>query len=218
MAVRGSTSPTAIGAVAFFFACSTSPWAQESATSVPPPSIPSAPAGPTKVDAERWFYLDVVRCLYSLERGGGIADLPAEAQRELRPALPQERFLYPDPKVKVWATDKFSSHVLAAERNENRCEVVADQLPVEATFKGVMGALHQADRGFIDYKIEPGYNPIVYQLEKTEGGFRYIVHLEGSEPGGLGHPDRMLAGHAFRFSLLNAFVIKQPESAKPPFR
>jgi hypothetical protein len=172
----------------------------------------------TKAQAMEGFYLDVARCLYALEHNGGIADLPPEAKSDLRPALPAERFLFKDPAVKVWTTDLYGQHVLIAERTADRCDVVADQLPVEGTFGQVRTRLHQADAALADQPVKGGYNPIAYQLERTAGGMRYIVHLEGSEPGGLANPGRMLMGHASRFSRLMAFVVRQPESAKPPFR
>ncbi len=92
------------------------------------------------------------------------------------------------------------------------------QLPVEDTFQIVLKAARVVYPDFTDVPIKPGYNPIVHQLERTQDGVRYVLHLEGSEPGGLGNPGRMLSGHAFRFSLLSAFVIRQPVSDKPPFR
>ncbi len=64
---------------------------------------------------------------------------------------------------------------------------------------------------FPDFKpvpVKPGYDPIVYQLESVSGGVRYIVHMEGAEPG--------TPLHALRFSLLYAYVLRGPASAPSP--
>jgi hypothetical protein len=182
---------------------------------------PDAPAAAapvlTKAQAEEWFYLDVARCLYSLEHSGGVADLPAEAKADLRPAKPAERFMFKDAAIKVWTTDTYRDIVLLAERSPDRCDVVATKLPVEVTFAAVMTRLQQADPNLQAVPVKPGYNPIAYQMERLVDGSRFIVHLEGTDPDVPGHPG-LLTGHAYRFSLLNAWVIRQPAAAKPQFR
>jgi hypothetical protein len=176
---------------------------------------PAAPAPLTKADAETGFFLDVARCLFALEHGSDIAALPAQARIDLRPAAPPERFMFKDPAIKVWTTEALGRHVLLAERTADRCDVVADQIPVDSTFQLVMDRLRQADPELKTVPVKPGYNPIAYQLERTLGGARYVVHLEGAEPAGAAG---FLRGHTYRFSLLNAWIVRQPETAKPLFR
>jgi hypothetical protein len=178
-----------------------------------PPAAPTPTL--TKAQAETGFYLDVARCLFSLEHGQDIAALPDQIKMDLRPATAPERFLFKDLAIKVWTTDAFGSHVLLAERAAGRCDVVADQLPVDATFQMVMERLRQADPELKPYPVKPGYNPIAYGLERVIGGSRYVVHLEGAEPSGAAG---FLRGHVFRFSLLNAWVVRQPQDARPMFR
>jgi len=181
-----------------------------------PGTIP--PLAATKHNAEAVFFLDVSRCLVSLENGGGVEGLADRMKAGLRPATPSERFLFKDPAVKVWAQDPFGAHVLLAEKSPERCDVVADQLSVDETFHLTLSNLKKVTGDFSDVPVRSGYNPVAYQIERVENGVRYVVHLEGSEPGGLAHPGALFAGHAYRYSLLNAFVVKQAESATPPFR
>jgi hypothetical protein len=173
-----------------------------------------AQSGPTlsKVAAAEGFYLDVARCLYSLEHSGGIEGLPAEAKADLRPATAAERSVFRDPAIKVWTTDAYGTFVLLGERTPDRCEVVAQQVPVDATFQAVMRRLQNADPNLAPRPVKPGYNPIAYQLERTANGQRFIVHLEGAEPSGAAG---FLSGHTFRYSLLSAFVSRQPDAVRP---
>jgi len=166
--------------------------------------------------AAQRFLLDVTRCLYGLEHASSISELPVALKADLRPASTEERSMFQDPATKVWTNDTYGRHIVLAERTADQCEVNADQLPVEATFAVVRQGLQEADPELKAYPIEPGYDPIAYQLERVENGSRFIVRLEGSEPGGLGHPMRFLAGHAYRFSLLYAKISRQPESAPRP--
>jgi hypothetical protein len=172
-----------------------------------------AQTGPalSKAAAAQGFYLDVARCLYSLEHDGGIAGLPADARADLRPATAAERAGFGNPAIKVWTTDAYGPFVLLAERTPDRCEVVAQQIPVDATFQDVMRRLQNADPNFAPHAVKPGYNPIAYQLERTANGQRFIVHMEGAEPSGAAG---FLSGHTFRYSLLSAFVSRQPDTGR----
>lgn len=174
---------------------------------------PSKPLAEWQTKAARRLYLDVTRCLFSSEHKSSILELPADLKADLRPASPQERLLFDDPTTKVWTDDTYRSHILLAEHAGGDCEVVADQLPVEATFAFVIKELQKADPSLEMQPVEPGYNPIAYQLEASKDGARIVVRLDGSEPGGLAHPIRFLAGHASRFSMLYAKVKRQPGRA-----
>ena len=162
----------------------------------------------------------ILQCAYSHARGVGIADLPESARQGFHRADADERKrMAPfarDPNVPVWTSDSLGSHLNLAELSADRCLVVASGLPVEPTFRSVMAAAQTVRPDWRAVPIKGGYNPIAYQLERNEGGKRYVIHLEGSEPGGLGHMDRMLAGHAMSVTLLIADVIVQPAAAKPP--
>jgi hypothetical protein len=177
--------------------------------------------GVTKGEAIRAFVDSVVLgCVASRDDTGRIADLQKDLLDHFQPAAAIDRKWshVKDAATPVWTTPVMGGLITIAEPSPDRCEVTGMQLPVDETFKLVMVGAKAIHPDFVDQPIKPGYDPIAYQLERTFNGMRYIVHLEGSEPGGLGHPDRMLAGHAFRFSLLMAVVIRQPESAKPPYR
>jgi len=177
---------------------------------------PPQPLAEWQAKAARRFYLDMTRCLYSSQHGTSISDLPAALKADLRPASPEERFLFEDPTTNVWTDDTYRSHIVLAEHAADNCEVVADQLPVEATFAVVIQELQKADPGLKARPVKPGYDPIAYQLESVKNGSRFVVRFEGSEPGGLAHPMRFLAGHASRFSMLYAKVRRQPESTPTP--
>ncbi|HEX3888663.1 MAG TPA: hypothetical protein VHW05_14295 [Phenylobacterium sp.] len=174
-----------------------------------PPASPQAP-GLTEAKAAEGFYLDVARCLYSREHDGGVIDLPPQAKADLRPALPSERLVFKDPKTRVWTTDLYGAHVLLGELSPGKCEVIADKLPVEATFRNVIARLRSADPTLVSEPVKPVYWPIAYQLARTIEASRFTVHLEGSEAGGLGHPLRMLEGHAYPYNLLLATIERSP--------
>ena len=101
----------------------------------------------------------------------------------------------------MWVTSKLGSNMTITEPSPKRCEILAMQLPVDRTFQTVVFALSKALPGFKPVHVEPGYNPIVYQLEMISNGARYVVHMEGAEPG--------LPLHALRFSLLYAWVQEE---------
>lgn len=174
---------------------------------------PSKPLAEWQTKAAQRFYLDVTRCLYSTEHKASMSELPPALKGDLRPAFPEERLLFEDPTIKVWADDTYRSHILLVEHAAGGCEVVADQLPVEATFAVVIRELLKADPALKTQRAKPAYNPIAYQLEAVRNGSHIVVRLDGSEPGGLAHPIRFLAGHASRFSMLYAKVRRQTEPA-----
>ncbi len=75
--------------------------------------------------------------------------------------------------------------------------------PVDQTFKDVLFAMDKTFPQLKPVAVQPGYNPIVYQLEGVLSGRRFVLHMEGAEPG--------VPGHDFRFSLLYGYVLR----AKP---
>lgn len=145
----------------------------------------------------------LLTCMSALETGKPIADLPEAERSNLRPATPEERKMSRgrDKPVPVWASLILGGHLTVTETSPQRCDVGADQLPVDETFRRSMSAVALARPSFHDVPQKPGYNPIVYQMEGDYNGAHYIVHMEGAEPGGF--------GHAFRFSLLSGWVIRQ---------
>jgi hypothetical protein len=173
--------------------------AQE-ATSAQADSLPVV----TQNDAEKAFAKAILfDCMSALETGQPIADLPEVERSDLRPATPDERKMSRgrDKAVPVWASRTLGVNLTVTETSPQRCDVTAFQLRVDETFRRAMGAVALARPSFHDVPQKPGYNPIVYQMEGDYNGAHYIVHMEGAEPGGF--------GHAFRFSLLSAWVIRQ---------
>jgi hypothetical protein len=163
----------------------------------------AAKSGIPRADAEAAFgKAMLLSCLLAMETGKPIADLPDTARADLRPATPEERQVSRGngKSVQVWASQTLPG-LTVTETSPQRCDVTAIQLPVEETIRHNMSALAQLRPGFHDVPQKPGYNPIVYQMEGDEAGAHYIVHMEGAEPGGF--------GHAFRFSLLSGWVIRQ---------
>ncbi|HTX51128.1 MAG TPA: hypothetical protein VME40_17275, partial [Caulobacteraceae bacterium] len=108
----------------------------------------------------------------------------------------------------VWITSKLGYLMNITEPSPKRCEVHAIQLPVDRTFQAVVFALSKVLPDLKPVHVEPGYSPIVYQLEMVSDGARYVVHMEGAEPG--------VPGHALRFSLLYAWVQQEPPGGREP--
>ena len=145
----------------------------------------------------------LVGCLQSLEQQKPIAELDAGFRTDLVPATPQERGFQSgkDASVAVWSSKTLGSHLAVIETSAQRCDVRADQLPVERTFQSTIGALTHVMPDFQAVPQKPGYNPIVYQYEADRDGAHYVIHMEGAEPGGF--------GHASRFSLLSGWVTRK---------
>jgi len=145
----------------------------------------------------------LVGCLQSLEQQKPIADLDAGLRTDLMPATPQERAFQSvkDAHVAVWSSKTLGSNLSVIETSAQRCDVRAQQLPVERTFQVTVGALTHVMPDFQAVPQKPGYNPIVYQYEADRDGAHYVIHMEGAEPGGF--------GHAYRFSLLFGWVTRK---------
>ena len=166
--------------------------------------------GLTKGEGEKAFgEALLVTCLNAVESAQPIADLPESLRSDLRPATPEERKMSRghDKPVPVWTSLIMGGHLTVTETSPQRCDVSADQLPVDDTFRLAMGVLGHVRSDFHAVPQKPGYNPIVYQMESDAKGAHYIIHMEGAEPGGF--------GHAFRFSLLTGWVIRQDAATKP---
>jgi hypothetical protein len=166
-------------------------------------------AGLTNPQAIGAFGMAIMNCLQSRLSSQTIADLADGAAIRVRAAPTQDRWLagpHTSVDTPVWITDELGGLMTIIERSPERCEITAIQLPVERTFRTVIYALQQTRPDFAPVHVEPGYNPIVYQLESVGGGVRYIIHMEGAEPG---EP-----GHALRFSLINAWVERQAADAQ----
>ena len=165
-------------------------------------------AGLTNQQAVVTFGDALMDCLQSRMSGHMISDLGDSAAIRVRAAPSADRWLA-GPRTPadtpVWITEPLGGLLAIVEPSPDRCEINAVQLPVDRTFQTVLYALQQARPDFRQVHIEPGYNPIAYQLESVVQGARYVIHLEGAEPGA--------PGHALRFSLLYAYVARQPASA-----
>ena len=183
------------------------------------PAMAPPVAGLTKGQAEGAFvHVALVQCLRSRVAGVMISDLPPEIRGDLRRATAQYSVLVREAAAPNWVGGTLGGLMVVSEPSRERCDVTAMQLPVDPTFQYVLKANAATRDPLAPVSVKAGYNPIAYQLERVTDGQRYIVHLEGAEPGGLGHPLTMAQGHAFRFSLLHAWVVRQPADAKPLFR
>ena len=158
----------------------------------------------SKGQAQGLFAESVVACLRALETNSSIANTPAVGALALRPATAAERTLTTskDPSAPVWTTEMLGEHLTVTEASPDKCLVVADQLPVEATFAHAALSLLAKQPDLTTVDIKPGYWPIVRQWQRTEDGARYAILLQGAEPGA--------PGHEFRFSLLIATVTRAP--------
>jgi hypothetical protein len=175
-------------------------------------NLTSPSSGLTKAEVETVFAAAIFDCLRTRMDGQSIRDLPASDRADLRPASADDRIWAqnPSPETPVWVTEKLGYLLSIAEPAPERCEVRAIQLPVEDTFRVVRFAMSKAFPDFKPVTLRPGYDPIAYQLEMVDHDTRYVLHLEGAEPGA--------PMHAFRFSLLYALFLRQPASQPPAFR
>jgi hypothetical protein len=161
-------------------------------------------AGLTNSDAITTFGGAVMDCLQAVMDGRTVDTLGRGAAVQVQPATPADRRLAPPQtpaSTPVWVTSKLGYLMNITEPSSERCEVHAIQLPVDRTLQAVVVALSKAAPDLKPVHVEPGYNPFAYQLEAVSHGARYVVHLEGAEPG--------TPGHTLRFSLLYAWVQKE---------
>ena len=165
--------------------------------------------GLTMNDAVIAFGDAVLDCMQAVNSGNSITSLGDTAAIQVQPLTDADRkwVSHSTPKsTPTWVTRQLGFLMIITETSPQRCEVEAQRLPVDRTFKTVLAGFKET---FPDYKpvpVKPGYSPIVYQLESINDGARYVVHMEGAEPGGF--------GHLSRFSLLVAWVEKIPLAAK----
>ncbi len=179
-------------------------WPMEALAQTDAPSAEPKP-GLTRGEAESAFALAVLSsCLTALESHTPIAGLDPGLRKDLRPVTDAERKRAPfkDKTVPMWSSLTLGSHLTVSETSATQCDVIADQLPVEETYREVLTVVKQANPGWYDVPQKPGYNPIVYQVEGDYQGAHYAVHLDGAEPGAL--------FHAYRHSLLTARVTRTP--------
>ncbi len=168
--------------------------------------------GFTRVQGEIAFTTAVLfGCLTNQERRTPIADLPEVYRTGLTAAPDDELKFGPErlPANRVWISSVLGSHLHVYERSPDRCEIVADQLPVEDTLRRTRDVTLKLDPPFATVDVRPGYNPVVYESVRTVGERTIRVRLEGAEPG--------LPGHWSRFSLLHAVITGEPaQSGDPP--
>lgn len=143
-------------------------------------------------------------------RGVSIKDLTEVERGGLQPATPDDRRLSPLAKSgdPVWETPAMGSLMSVAEPSPSQCIVTANQIPVLASFAMTTFVASNMYSDIKSVQAKSDYWPVVYQLQYIDGSSRYTICLEGAEPG---------AGpnHASRFSVLVAYVVKQPVDAKP---
>jgi hypothetical protein len=167
--------------------------------------------GLTNGDVIKAFGNAVMDCLQSRMGNRMIKDLGNDAAIKVLPATAADKRWAPSKipsTAPVWITAKLGYDMNITEPSPDRCEVLAMELPVDRTFRAVAYALTTTFPDFKSVPVKPGYNPIVYQFESSDDAARYIVHMEGAEPG--------LPGHAFRFSLLFAYVQREPAAGHAP--
>lgn len=95
-----------------------------------------------------------------------------------------------------WVSRAMGNHLQVFTDKDGVCNVVANQLPVQATLDAEARTLR--DLGGAAYQerpFKPGYNPIGYEFVRTVDGDLVTIHMEGADPG---------AGfdHVARFSLM----------------
>ena len=147
----------------------------------------------------------VMGCLTAVERSAAFATLPEVYRTGLEPAHGADLKLgsLSVPEGRGWTSTLLGSHLRVFEVSPDRCEIVADQIPVEDTLRRTQEVASRLSPPFTAVDVKPGYNPVVLESRRTAGGRRITIHLEGAEPG--------LPGHWYRSSLLRATVSGAPE-------
>ncbi len=129
----------------------------------------------------------LLTCLSSLQAGKPVTALDARERAELRLATAQERPMAgarSDDAV-VWASQTVGDRVMLSETSATRCDVSAYGLPVAETIARAFQAINLSRDGWHAVPQTPKYNPIVYQMENDIDGAHYVIHMEGSELGGV---------------------------------
>jgi hypothetical protein len=142
----------------------------------------------------------IFSCLTRQERRISIADLPSEYRDDLVLANPNDiiRLGGKQSNGPVWISRTLGSHLRVEEISPTRCGVFADQLPVAETLEKTQQVAQTLRPPFSPVEVKPGYNPVVYEVERMVNGARIKIHMEGAEPG--------FPGHDSRFSILWAIV------------
>ena len=181
------------------------------------PGLPSQPAPHlTTSEATRAFAQAMFFCLGSRLGGQMIKDAPEDLRSAYAPAsgvdltwaeagekLPED--------TPVWVSRRLGYLLYILEPSPERCEVHANQLPVQAAFQLIVDAMKQQYSDlFTAVAPKPGFSPIAYQFEHVENGVRYVFHMEGTETG--------LPGREPHISLLSGVVLRQPATDPPAFR
>ncbi|MCR5873733.1 hypothetical protein LRS10_05805 [Phenylobacterium sp. J426] len=149
----------------------------------------------------------IAYCLQAALRGVAVGDLPAEARQGIAPADETMRGMVEasNPKGPLWDVASAKGIVVVSEPKPGVCKVMAYGAPVERTFKGVLNAARKTLPAFKPVPIQPGYDPIVYRLERNEPAPAIALELRGAEPGA--------PGRLFRFSMLTARITYTPGEA-----
>ena len=174
------------------------------------PVTPPAPESPTTQAVVGVVGAVLGTCLVSRERGVMIADLPAADRSNVHPASPEERKISPDKASSAWTTAALGGHMVISEPSANRCNVTADQVPVETAGQSCVMIALLAQHLPTPLVLQPtnlAHDPVVCQLEGAAGGQRFVVHLESAQPGGVG--DAAISSH------LQASVVRELADAKP---
>lgn len=176
----------------------------------------------TKVEAERAFAEAMFVCLGSRLAGQMIKDAPNDAQAPYATATEGDRAwtgvqLRSDEPV--WVSRRLGHLLLIVEPSRDRCEVHGTQFPVDASFQLVRDAIKQNLAGiFAAVQLSRGVSPIAYQYEGVADGSRFVVHMEGAEPGHIESPEPGKPGLDLPTSILFGAVIRQAATDSPAFR
>ena len=143
-------------------------------------------------------------CLKATLAGSSISAL-AEADRVGLSQAPEQEKMMLGPQAKdapAWGVAPAAGNVVAYEPAAGVCKVFAYGPPVELTFSEVLRRVQKTAPDFTETHPTPGYDPIVFGLERTQADKKITIQLSGAEPG--------TPGHAFRFSTLKATVTLTP--------
>lgn len=176
----------------------------------------------TKTEAERAFAQAMFICLGSRLSGQMIKDAPKDIRDPFAAATDGDR-AYTGVQLRddepVWVSRRLGHLLLILEPSSDSCQVHGAQIPVDASFQLVRDAIKQklSDQ-FSAVELKPGVSPITYQFEYVAGGARYVVHMEGTEPGHIKSPKPGEPGIDLPVSVLFGAVARQSVTDAPAFR
>ena len=161
-------------------------------------SAPADAQGVSADDVARGFAQSVALCAKAALRGGSIGDVAASERQFISAAPESARAMAGGAAGPLWQVNDLGGIVIISEPDATQCNVTACGPRVTSTFDQAARLLTNARLGYSETQAAAEPDAIQRHFHKTIDTGEASILLDGSEPG--------MPSHAFRFSLLSAFV------------